>query len=152
MANYLRRPPPPERARDAPTLADPRWLLLRAAPLLGRLLEAPLKALPFRLEPWLLGMLRLPTRSPLRALAVPRFAPTLLVPGDAPARFAPVLLLRLALVADGVRAVAPAFCRAAACRVAIESPRAVPPKRFAVLRSAYGVPPRCCGLWFQLPP
>jgi hypothetical protein len=24
IANYLRRPPPPERARDAPTLADPR--------------------------------------------------------------------------------------------------------------------------------
>jgi hypothetical protein len=51
MASYLRRPPPPERARDPPTLADPRWLLLRAAPLVGRLLEAPLKALPFRLGP-----------------------------------------------------------------------------------------------------
>jgi hypothetical protein len=50
MARYLRRPPPPERARDAPTLADPRRLLVRAAPLLGRLLEAPPKALPFRLE------------------------------------------------------------------------------------------------------
>jgi hypothetical protein len=24
MARYLRRPPPPDRARDAPTLADPR--------------------------------------------------------------------------------------------------------------------------------
>jgi hypothetical protein len=48
---YLRRPPPPpERARDAPTLDDPRWLLLRAALLLGRLLAAPPKALPFRLE------------------------------------------------------------------------------------------------------
>ena len=60
MAGYLRRPPPPppERARDAPTLADPRWLLVLAAPLLGRLLEAPPKALPLRLEePWLLGML-----------------------------------------------------------------------------------------------
>src|SRR4029450_5888551 len=93
MASSLRRPPPPpERARDPPTLADPRWLLLRAAPLLGRLLEAPLKALSLRLEPWLLGMLRLPTRSLLPALAVPRFAPTLLVRGDAPAeRFAPAL-------------------------------------------------------------
>jgi len=50
MAGYRRRPPPPERARDAPTLDDPRWLLLRAALLLGRLLEAPPKALPFRLE------------------------------------------------------------------------------------------------------
>jgi len=29
-------------------LADPRWLLLRAAPLLGRPLEAPPKALLFR--------------------------------------------------------------------------------------------------------
>jgi len=54
IASYLRRPPPPppppERERDAPTLADPRWLLLRAALLLGRLLEAPPKALLFRLE------------------------------------------------------------------------------------------------------
>jgi hypothetical protein len=50
MADYLRRPPPPERPRDAPTLADPRWLLLRAAPLLGRLLEAPPKALLLRPE------------------------------------------------------------------------------------------------------
>ena len=51
MAGYLRRPPPPlERARDAPTLDDPRWLLLRAALLLGRLLAAPPNALPFRLE------------------------------------------------------------------------------------------------------
>jgi hypothetical protein len=52
MAGYLRRPPPPppERAREAPTLADPRWLLLPAALLLGRLLAAPPKALPLRLE------------------------------------------------------------------------------------------------------
>jgi hypothetical protein len=122
MARYLRRPPPPpppERERDAPTLADPRWLLLRAALLLGRLLEAPPNALLFRLELlWLLGILRLPTRSPPPALAVPRFAPALLVPGDAPARFAPALPLRLALVDACVRDDAPA------CR---ESPRAVPP-------------------------
>src|SRR6185436_10161351 len=96
-------------------------------------------------------MLRLPTRSP-PALAVPRFAPALPVRGDAPARFAPALALRLPLVAGCVRADAPEFCRAVACRVAIESPRAVPPKRFAVLRSAYGAPPRWAGLWFQLPP
>jgi hypothetical protein len=50
MVRYLRRPPPPERAREPPTLDDPRWLLLRAALLLGRLLEAPLNALPLRLE------------------------------------------------------------------------------------------------------
>ena len=121
--------------------------IARAALLLGRLLAAPPKALPFRLEePWLLGMLRLPTRSPPPALAVPRFAPPLLVPGDAPARFAPAFPYRLAPVAGCVRADAPVFCRAVACRVAIESPRAVPPKRFAVLRSAYGAPPRWAGL------
>jgi hypothetical protein len=51
MTRYLRRPPPPpDRARDAPTLADPRWLLLRAAPLFGRPLDAPPKALLLRLE------------------------------------------------------------------------------------------------------
>jgi len=128
MATYLRRPPPPERARDPPTLADPRWLLLRAALLLGRLLEAPPKALPFRLElPWVLGILRLPTRSPPAAPAAPRFAPTPLVPGDAPARFAPALPLRLAPVAGCLPADPPEFCRAAACRVAAESPRVVPP-------------------------
>jgi len=110
MTSYLRRPPPPpERARDPPTLADPRWLLLRAALLLGRLLAAPLKALPLRLEPWLLGMLRLPTRSLLPAPAVPRFAPTLLVPGDAPARFAPALPLRFVLLPDCLCAVALVF-------------------------------------------
>src|SRR6185503_1633207 len=50
-------------------------------------------------------MLRLPTRSP-PALAVPRFAPALPVRGDAPARFAPALALRLPLVAGCVRAAA----------------------------------------------
>src|SRR5687767_3257077 len=38
MASYLRRPPPPPPpppARDRLTLDDPRWLLLRAALLLG---------------------------------------------------------------------------------------------------------------------
>ena len=106
----------------------PRWLLVRAALLLGRLLEAPPKALPFRLElPWLVGTLRLPTRSPPAALAVARFAPALLVRGDAAARFALALPLRLAPAAGCVRADAPEFCRAAACRVDAESPRAVPP-------------------------
>jgi len=51
IASYRRRPPPPlERAREAPTLDAPRWLLLRAALLLGRLLAAPPNALLFRLE------------------------------------------------------------------------------------------------------
>ena len=128
MARYLRRPPPPERARDAPTLADPRWLLLRAALPLGRLLAAPPKALLFRFEePGLLGMLRLPTRSLLRGLGVPRFAPAPLVAGDAPARFAPALPLRLAPAAGCGRADAPPLCRAGACRDARESPRAAPP-------------------------
>jgi hypothetical protein len=111
MASYLRRPPPPpppDRERDAPTLDDPRWLLLRAAPLFERPLEAPPKALPFRPEePWPLGMLRSPTRSPpaapepAPAPALPRFAPALLVAGDAPARFVAALPLppRLAPVA-----------------------------------------------------
>src|SRR6478609_8672366 len=155
IAGYLRRPPPPERAREAPTLADPRWLLLRAALLLGRLLEAPPKAFPFRLEsPSLLGILRLPTRSLPPAPAVPRFAPALLVPGDGrarfalalPLRFAPAVPFRLAPVAGCVRPDELGFCRAVACRVATESPRAVPPKRFAVVRSAYGAPPRWAGL------
>src|SRR5436190_10818831 len=118
IGGYLRRPPPPERARDAPTLADPRWLLRWAALLLGRLLEAPPKALPFRLEyPWLLGTLRLPTRSARPALAAPRFAPALLVAGDAPARFVPAPLFRVAPPADGVRVDAPGVWRAVACRV-----------------------------------
>jgi hypothetical protein len=128
MTGYLRRPPPPERARDAPTLPDPRWLLLRAAPLLGRPLEAPPKALRFCPEaPWLLGMLRLPTRSLPPALDVPGFAPARLVADEAPARLAPALPFRLAPVAGCVRADAPLFCRAADCRVATESPRVVPP-------------------------
>jgi hypothetical protein len=95
-------------------LLDPRALLLRAALLVGRLLDAPPNALPLRFE--LLGTLRLPTRSldPLPA----RFAPALLALGDAPVRFAPVLPVRLA----------PADCvRAALCRDATESPRVVPP-------------------------
>jgi hypothetical protein len=109
---YLRRPPP-ARAREAPTLADPRLLLLLAALLVGRLLEAPPNALPLRLEPAeLLGMLRLPTRSlalPARfvpALVAPRFAPTLpLRPAlVVPARFVAALPLRLALAAGCVRA------------------------------------------------
>jgi len=36
-------------------------------------------------------MLRLPTRSPLRAAGALRFAPVPLVPGDAPARVDPAL-------------------------------------------------------------
>ena len=105
VMRYLRLPPP-ERARDAPTLLDPRVLLLRAALLLDRLLEAPPKALPLRLdELGLLGMLRLPTRS--LAVPVPRFAPTLLAAGDAPVRFAPALPVRLAPADGCVRAVAP---------------------------------------------
>src|SRR5258706_14891283 len=43
----------------------------------------------------------------------------------------------------------PTCCRALACRLESESPRAVPPNLFAVPRSPYGAPPRCCGLCFQ---
>src|SRR4029077_1038592 len=45
----------------------------------------------------------------------------------------------------------PICCRALDCRLESESPRAVPPNLFAVPRSPYGAPPRCCGLCFQLP-
>jgi len=113
IADYLR--PPPE--RDPPTLDDPRWLLVRAALPLGRLLDAPPKALPLRLEDeGLLGILRLPTRSPPPALVVPRFVPALLVPrfapapvvpADAPERFAPAVPLRPAPLVGCVRAPAP---------------------------------------------
>jgi hypothetical protein len=106
-------------------LLDPRWLALLAPLLVGRLLDAPPKALPLRLEE--LGTLRLPTRSPL-PLPVLRFVPRLLELGDAPVRFAPALPVRLAPVA-----VVP--CRADACRDATESPRAEPPYLLAVARS-----------------
>src|SRR5436305_8323453 len=50
----------------------------------------------------------------------------------------------------------PTCCRALDCRVARESPRAVPPNLSAVPRSRYGAPPRCSGLcchWLRpLPP
>jgi hypothetical protein len=89
-------------------------LLLRAALLVGRLLEAPPKALPLRLDELELGMLRLPTRSPPPAL-VPAplrlLVPRLFDPGDA--RFAPV-----------VPALVPV--RLAGCARGV-SPRAVPP-------------------------
>src|SRR5271169_1228391 len=42
------------------------------------------------------------------------------------------------------------FWRAFACRLAIESPRVVPPNLLAVFLSPYGAPPRCCGLCCQL--
>jgi len=81
----------------------------------GRLLDAPPKALPLRLDE--LGTLRLPTRSLPPVL---RFAPTPLVPAEAPDRFAPVVPARLA---------------PDACRDATESPRVEPPNLFAVARS-----------------
>ena len=59
---------------------------------MGRLLDAPPKALPLRLDELELGTLRLPTRSPVPAL-VPAplrlLVPRLFEPGAA--RFAPVV-------------------------------------------------------------
>jgi hypothetical protein len=82
--------------------------------------------LPLRFEvPWPLGIWRLPTRSP--ALPVDRLAPVALVLGAALARFAPAVPARFAAPAGCVRAPALEFCRAVACRVASESPRADPP-------------------------
>jgi len=88
---------------------------VRAALLVGRLLEAPPNALPLRLLELELGMLRSPTRSavPLPALRLLLPLPRLVELGDvrfAPA--APVVPARLA-EADG-------------CARGV-SPRAVPP-------------------------
>jgi len=69
-----------------------------------RLLDAPPKALPLRLEE-LLGTLRLPTRSPPADPV--RLEPKFPEPGDV--RFAPVLPARLAPVDGCVRPVVPEF-------------------------------------------
>ena len=77
MTAYLRRPPPPEREREAPTLEEPRWLALFAAAPLDRPLDAPPNALlpPAAVAGLLRGMLRLPTRSAAPVLPAARFAP-----------------------------------------------------------------------------
>ena len=91
------------------------------------LLDAPPKALLFR-DASLLGTCRLPTLFPP---PLPRFAPMLLglAPAFEPVRFAPVVLRLLAL---GCCLLLNPCCCALACRVDIESPRAVPPYLFAV--------------------
>src|SRR5580658_811766 len=126
-------------------LEAPLCLLVRAAlPLIP--LDAPPNALLF-VALGVFGTCRLPTRSP--PPLPPRFAPILFAPPPAgrvdafappPPRF---------IEAGCCRAW---FCRALACRVAAESPRAVPPYWVAVARFEYGVPPRCCGLCCQLLP
>src|SRR5271165_3904465 len=103
-----------------------------------------------------LGTCRLPTRSPPPRLPPMPPAPRLSrvpAPGPAPrlamSRLpAPGLVPRFPIPPAGCcRAW---FCRALACRLAIESPRVVPPNLLAVFLSPYGAPPRCCGLCCQL--
>jgi hypothetical protein len=107
-------------------LAAPRALLACVL----ALLDAPPKALLLR-DASLLGTCRLPTLFPP---PLPRFAPTLLglAPEFETARFVPAALRLLAL--DCCLLLNP-FCCALACRVDIESPRAVPPYLFAVALS-----------------
>jgi hypothetical protein len=129
-------------------LEAPRSVLVRAAlPLIP--LDAPPNAFLF-VALGVLGTSRLPTRSPPPPA---RFAPMLLAPPPAgrvegfppPApRFIVLGCCREFCLAW--------FCRAFACRVAVESPRAVPPYLLAVAWFEYGVPPRCCGLCCQLLP
>src|SRR5437773_3930654 len=79
------------------------------------------------------------------------------MPPSPPRLPAPAPLVRLLTPAPPPRLLAkfppcrPTCCRALAWRLESESPRAVPPNLFAVPRSPYGAPPRCCGLCFQLP-
>ena len=92
------------------------------------LFEAPPKALLFP-EALELGTCRLPILVPPAPL--PRFAPMLLAPAPAfePARFIPPapMLVGRAPVLEAARLPALGCCRALACRVDTESPRAVPP-------------------------
>ncbi len=148
--NYERLTAPAGRAvpppREAPMLDAPRALLAWAL----ALLDAPPKALVFR-DASLLESCRLPILFPplllrfasvllRRALGLEpaRFAagvPTLLgfAPGFEPARFAAVALRLLALACGLL--LNPCCCRAFACRVDMESPRAEPPYLFAVALS-----------------
>src|SRR5215831_15260799 len=110
--NYLLRPPPlrPPPPRE-PILEDPRELLARALDPLNPP-EPPPKASP-PLDPPPEETLRSPTRfAPPLAPPDPRLPPRSMVPAWAPCPLPPNW---------------PWFCRALACRLLIESPRAVPP-------------------------
>jgi hypothetical protein len=108
-------------------LEAPRELLAWAL----ALLDDPPKALVFRAA-LLLGTWRFPILFPPPPL--PRFAPMLLAPAFEPARLAPPapMLLGRAPELEAARLPALGCCRALACRVDMESPRAVPPYLFAV--------------------
>src|SRR5258707_12832469 len=116
---------------DAPRLLPERALdpLYPLEPL-----EPPPKASRFPPPP------RVTSRLPIRSAPPP------------PARLPAPPLARLPAPAPPLRALErlppcrPTCCRALACRLASESPRAVPPNLSAVARSRYGAPPRCCGL------
>ena len=135
---YRRRPPPPERLAPL-ALEDPLALLARAlAPLYPPELPNALEPPELRLPP----TSRLPTRSlpplPARLLWLDTPGLALRVPdrSAAAAREPPP--------ADCVPTPAPPVPRLAPdWRLERESPRAVPPYRFAVALFAYGAPPRC---------
>src|SRR6267143_4228234 len=131
--DYRRRPPPP---REPPILEEPRELLARA--LLPRVrLESPLRPPPLELALEPDDTLRLPTRSP----PPPRsMLPACCLP---PRSIAPPCCLP---------PICPWFWRAFACRLDMESPRAVPPYLLAVALFEYGAPPRCWALCCQLLP
>ena len=117
------------------------------------MLEAPRLLLARALEP--LYPLEPPPNAsrfppPLRERSRPpmRSAPPPPAPSPPPARLPrPPSPARLLAREPPCR---PTCCRALACRLESESPRAVPPNRSAVAWSRYGAPPRCCGLCFQL--
>src|SRR5690348_5098403 len=146
--DYLRRPPPPLRPPRDPMLDAPRELLARALdPLIPP--EPPPKAPP-PLDPPPEETLRLPTRSPPPP---PRFAPTLFAPPaprlPAPDCWRPPRSIVPACAPCPLPPNCPWFCRALACRLPMESPRAVPPYLFAVALFEYGAPPRCWELCCQ---
>ena len=146
-ARYRRRPPPPPPPRAPPPLTCPalpkllfpRLLLARTAlplnPALPKALAEPKFAetpwLPIRSPPTPLGRIPAfaPARTPLESpvLAPVRSIPVLFAPG------APPLTERLAPAVPGWRPDLAAYL-------------------FAVLLSAYGAPPRCCGLCCHAPP
>src|ERR1051325_3163037 len=131
---YLRRPPPPRPPRDpprAPILDAPRELLARALDPLNPP-EPPPKAPP-PLDPPPEDTLRLPMRSPPPP---PRFAPRPSAPPaprfPAPDCWRPPRSIVPACAPCPRLPNCPWFWRALACRLPMESPRAVPPYLFAV--------------------
>lgn len=141
-------------------LEEPRELLARAPlPLMPD--DAPPNALRLVALPEF-GTCRLPTRSPPPPrLVLPAPPPRLELPAPPPRldasrvpapRFPPPGCCRSATPPRSPPAgrCLAWFWRAFACRFDNESPRVVPPNLFAVDRSEYGAPPRCCGLCCQL--